>query len=314
MTDPTAAATNAQVFKNVGNTVVAAVATQAASDLAATVDPSNQSILAQSGLSIQAFSYLTQGQSALTRMPAAQQKQVKQEVQNYLNKTGTDISTFQSQYKAYNDVVQSNISRAAQTNVFGNEVSQTVDQFVNDVGNDLGSINYGNVLKILAGNQVNDPVAIKYTADIQTMRNDLAGYYAASRGATSPENQDLISADAVIQNGLSSGGAKAFQEYIQANEAKTTNVVNNAVDNARQQVWTLFGVGDKYQSAATIAAQKAPVGSQVTVDGKVYTKTGTDSYDPVATTTNQTQTSDNSSEALPGSGVLNGIVNWFKGN
>lgn len=206
------------------------------------------SILNQTGLSIQAFNFLTQGTSALTRMTATERAQYMGEANAFLKNNNLDNSTFQSQYKAYNDVLAKNVARAAQTKVMAGEVSGTVDSFIADVGNDFGNINLGNVAKLWAGSQFNDPTVQKYAFQLQTMRNDLAGYYAAARGATAPELQDMKDAENVIKNGLSSGNAQALKTAVDGNEVKVNGVVQGAVDSARQSVWGLFGVGGQYQT------------------------------------------------------------------
>lgn len=199
------------------------------------------------GLSLQAFNYLTQGTSSLSRLSAAQRNQIMSEANNFLNKNGIDISTFQSQYKAYNDVLQKNIERANNTQIFAGEITGTADQFITDVGNEFSNLKPVAVADLLLKGQTNDKTAQKYAFDLQTLQNDLAGYYAASRGASQPDDSDLRAASNVITNGLSGQGAQAFKESIQDNEQKVTNVVNQGVNTAQKQVWGLFGVGGQYQ-------------------------------------------------------------------
>lgn len=213
------------------------------------IDINSQSILAQTGLSIQAFNYLTQGTSSLSRLSAQQRTAIMNEASNFLNKNGLDYSTFQSQYKAYNNALQQNIERANNTKIFAGEVAGTANQFLNDIGDDFGKLKLANVAKVLAGQQVNDPLAQKYAFDLQSMQNDLAGYYAASRGSTSPDNADLEAAAGVIKNGINGGSITAFRDSITANEEKVSGVVNSAVDSAKKQVWDQFGIGDKFKGS-----------------------------------------------------------------
>lgn len=213
-----------------------------------TVDPDSQSILAQTGLSVLAFNYLTQGTTALSRLSASDRQAVFKEAEDFLNKSGIDYSTFQSQYKAQNAVLQSNVERAANTKVFAGEVSGTAQQFINDVGSDFSNLKPATVAQLFATGQTNDKTAQKYAFDLQTMQNDLAGYYAASRGANSPDQSDLAAAAKVITQGLSGQGAQAFKDSIDANEKKVSTVVNNAVTDAQKAIWTQFGVGGKYKS------------------------------------------------------------------
>lgn len=226
-----------------------------------TVDPASQSILAQTGLSVLAFNYLTQGTSALSRLSATDRQAVFKEAENFLNKEGLDYSTFQANYKAQTDVLQKNIERAANTKIFAGEVSGTAQQFIDDVGNDLGNLKPTNVAKLFATGQANDPTTQKYKFDLQTMQNDLAGYYAASRGSTSPDQSDLAAAASVITNGLSAGGAQAFKDSIDSNEAKVNKVVSSAVADAQKSIWTQFGVGDKYQPPKDSNIVSIPKGS-----------------------------------------------------
>lgn len=217
----------------------------------AALDPNSQSILAQTGLSVAAFNYLTQGTAALSRLSSADRQKIMNEAGTFLNSKGLDYSTFQSQYKAQNDVVQKNIERAANTKIFGGEVSGTANQFIQDIGGEITSLKPANVAALFATGQINDPTTQKYAFDLQTMQNDLAGYYAASRGAPSPDQADLSAAANVITNGLNGKGAKAFKDSIDANVAKVSGVVNEAVTGAQQSVWNQFGVGDKYKAPET---------------------------------------------------------------
>lgn len=216
-----------------------------------TVDPSSQSILAQTGLSVAAFNYLTQGTAALSRLSATDRKAIMNEASAFLNKNGLDYSTFQSQYKAQNNVLQSNIERAANTKIFAGEVSGTAQQFIDDVGDDISNLKPAAVATLFATGQTNDKTAQKYAFDLQTMQNDLAGYYAASRGSSSPDQSDLTAAANVITQGLSGKGAQAFKDSIDANEKKVTTVVNNSVTDAQKSIWGQFGVADKYNPASS---------------------------------------------------------------
>lgn len=247
-----------------------------------TPDAHATGITQAAGISLQAFNYLTQGTASMSRMPVAQRNQIMKETNDFLNKNGLDVATFQSQYKSYNDVLQKNIERANQTKIFAGEVSGTVDQFVNDIGSDIGNLKVSNVAKLFAGKQVNDPSVQKYAFNLQTMRNDLAGYYAASRGTSQPDDSDLRSAESVIMNGLNSKSASAFKDSINSNEQKVTNVVNTAVDSAQQQVWGLFGVGGQYKNKNQLPQQtqnlqlykpeEIPSGYYQASDGLLYKK------------------------------------------
>lgn len=205
------------------------------------------SILSATGLSVAAFNFLTQGTPSMSRMPVAQRTQIMNETQKWLNKNGIDISTFRSQYDAYNTVLQKNIQRANQTSIMAGEVEGSADALISAIDEkDLGKFKSINIVTLLKGEQLNDPVTMKYKFQLQAMANDLSGYFAAARGATSPELQDQRDAADVISSGLNKKSVTAFKDSIKTNEGKVAGVVNRAVDSTRKQVWGLFGVGDKY--------------------------------------------------------------------
>lgn len=209
--------------------------------------PKSGSILSATGISTPVFNYLTQGTASMSRMSPAQRNQIMNQATEFLNKNGIDISTFQSQYKAYNDTLSSNIQRANKTKIMENELIGTIDNLktvVNDA--ELGSINAANVAKVFAGEQVNDPSATQYAFHFQQLKNELAGYFAASQGKNSPDvidNQDA--ADAVVR-GMATGSLEGLKNSIENSTSKMTGVLQNSVDSSRKDVWNLFGVGDKY--------------------------------------------------------------------
>ena len=233
------------------------------------------SILSAAGLSLPAFNYLTQGTAALSRLPAAQRNAIMKETENWANTHGVDVSTFQSQYKGYNTVLEKNIERANNTSVFANEVAGSADALISAINEKdlqpgffgkllgIGNFKPANIAALAAGTQVNDPLTTKYATQLSAMTNDYAGYLAAARGATSPDDADLHDAATVISNGLNSGSTEAFKQAIQANEQKVSGVVSKAVDTTRQQVWGLFGVGDKYK---TPGAQPPAAGGSQTIN------------------------------------------------
>ena len=217
-------------------------------------------ILSSTGLSLPAFNFLTQGTAALSRMTSADRVAVMSEASQWAKANHVDVSTFQSQYKAYNDVLQQNIERANNTSIYANEVAGSADALASVIDQkDLqpGFLNSllgitafkpTNLVALATGSTVNDPLTLKYATQLQAMTNDYAGYLAASRGAKTPELADIQDAARVISSGLNTGSVQAFKEAIQANEQKVAGVVNGAVEKTRQQVWSLFGVGNQYQT------------------------------------------------------------------
>ena len=211
--------------------------------------PGQGGILNATGLSLNEFNYLTQGTSALTRMSAPERSAIISKANAFLNKKGIDVSTFQSQYKAYNDVLQNNLKRANQTTVMAGEVTGSADSLASAIDEkDLGKFKTANVLDLMLGKEVNDKTTMKYSSQLRFMANDLAGYLAASRGASSPELQDQRDAAQLISDGLNKESVTAFKDSILANEKKVNKVVSNAANNAQKQVWDMFGVGGQYKA------------------------------------------------------------------
>lgn len=237
----------------------------------------NQSILSHAGISLQVFNYLTQGTASMSRMSAAQRNKIMTEATDFLNKHGLDVSTFQSQYKTYNDVLSSNISRNAKTKIMENELEGTVDNLLSTVSDaDLGKVNVKNIADIWAGKQVNDPVATRYAFHFEQLKNELAGYFAASQGKTSPDVVDNNDAANAVINGMSTGSLTGFKKAVQDSTNKMSGILQKSVDDARKNVWTLFGVGDKYKSAGDAKKPETPtdfsdIQSSITLDSKTHT-------------------------------------------
>lgn len=230
-------------------------------------DPTSTAITAQTGLSINAFNFLTQGTAALSRMPNTQRALVQSEAQTWANNNGIDLSTFASQYKANNDTLASNVSRFNNTKIAEGEVTGTLSNLDSTaIDKNLGSVNIANVGKILAGQQVNDPTANEYAFYFNDLKNSLSYFYAAQQGKSSPDIIDNEDAANVIVGGLSSGGISGLQDAVSATTAKMKTVLQSAVDGAQQNVWNLFGVGQNYASSHAAAAASSgtyPAGSIV---------------------------------------------------
>jgi len=252
-------------------------------------DPSNPapnsggSLLSAAGLSLQAFNYLTQGVSSMSRMTNVQRNQIMSEANSWLNSHGIDVSTFQSRYDAYNKVLQGNIQRTNAAQIQENELQGTITNLAQTISqSDLGSIKAENVAKLFAGQQVNDPTVTKYATQLLSLRNELAGYNAAVRGnisasgGPSPDQSDMEEAAQVIQNGIGSGSLAGFQSAITSQQQKMGTVLQGSVDSANKQVWDLFGVGNQYQSPVQQSAKgnlsdSDFVESTLTKLGKSYT-------------------------------------------
>lgn len=216
-----------------------------------TPDPMATGVTAAAGISLQAFNYLTQGTQSMSRMPPAQRNAIMKEANDFLNKNGLDVSTFQSQYKAQNQVVQTNIQRFANTQVASDEVKGTLNNLdATTLPTGVSNLNVANVAKIWAGQEVNDPKAYEYAGYLHELGTSLAYFYAAQQGKTSADIPDMTAAAETIKNGLAKGGIEGLRSFIDNTTTKMTKVAGDAVDSANKSVWNLFGVGAQYKTPA----------------------------------------------------------------
>lgn len=210
-------------------------------------NPDNQSILAQTGLSIPAFGFLTVGSSALTRMTSADRQKYMKEAENWANSKGIDISTFASQYKAYNAVVERNVGVGARVGLAANDINlslNNLDKIAKDA--ELSKLNIANVAKIWAGQQINDKLAAQYAFNLKDLKSAVAYFFAAQRGNNTTDDTDMREAEAVIKMGLADKSIEGLKETIKTTAERYSEIANQSVNSARKQVWDLFGVGSKF--------------------------------------------------------------------
>lgn len=222
------------------------------------IDPTSNSILAQTGLSIPAFGFLTQGTAALTRLSSGERQKFMKEAEAWANKNGIDISSFKSQYEAYNTALQNNIKRFNNTQIMEGEILGTVENLSSAAdAKEFGKLKFTNVAKLLAGEQVNDPITLKYAVHLNQLVSELAGYNAAVQGRTSTDLVDIEEAKRVIKTGMSSKGLTGFTDAIKSSVTKMGKTLQDSVDRTQGQVWNLFGV-------------KKPSGSQLQSTNENY--------------------------------------------
>jgi hypothetical protein len=219
----------------------------------AAVDISSQSILAQTGLSLNAFRALT-GQTSQLGRDQKTRNRANAEAQQWANKNGIDISTMPAQYAAYNKVLASNIERMSYTKIMQNEIQGTIQNLqgvVND--KDLGKLRIENVLKIWAGQEVNDNLAQQYAMHLNQLRTELTAYNAATQGRSGNQIdvRDRQDADQVIKNGIASGSLTGLSKAVENSTGKMNSVMQNSVNAANRAVWNLFGVGANFKNKST---------------------------------------------------------------
>jgi hypothetical protein len=218
------------------------------------VSPSGGSndILKVAGISLNAFNFLTGNVTAMSRMTSSARQKIVNEAQDWAAAHNIDVSTFKSQYESYNKTLSGNITRFNNTVIAENELKGTLSNLSTTISDaDLGQIKAEDVAKILAGQQTNNPTASRYAWYISQLRNETAYYFAASQGKTSPDVIDNQDAGDVITNGISTGSAQGLTDAVTASTEKMKSVLQTSVDSAHQNVWSLFGVGDKFKNAGS---------------------------------------------------------------
>jgi hypothetical protein len=225
-------------------------------------DPTSHSILAQTGLSYQAFMALTGQMSQLSRDKATRAQALK-EAQTWANKKGVDVSTLGSQYKTYNEVLSKNISRLNNTKIMEDELQGTIQNLQGVIDPVDLKARFANVVRVWAGQEVNDDRAQQYALHLYQLRNELAAYGAATQGRSGNEInlQDQREAETTIKNGVAGGSLKGLGTAIENSTTKMRAVMERSVDRSRKSIWTLFGVGEKYSGG-----EKSPAGPKPTKD------------------------------------------------
>lgn len=220
-------------------------------------DPGSANILSQTGLSINAFRYLTGNASQLARDKVTRERAAR-EAEAWARAHNVDISTLPAQYKSYNDVLSANITRLNNTKIMEQELSGTVENLQGVIGRNFSRAKLANVWRIWAGEQVNDETAQQYAFHLGQLRNELAAYYAAAAGrpGSGITITDLQEAERTIKNGIGAGGLKGVADAVHNSTAKMGPIMQGSVDRAQQAIWSLFGVGQHYKRGA---ASSTPV-------------------------------------------------------
>ncbi|MGE5566157.1 MAG: hypothetical protein ACM3YN_08385 [Parcubacteria group bacterium] len=216
-------------------------------------DPESGSILAQTGLSMPAFLAVT-GQASKLPRDAATRNAAFRQAEEFANKRGVDLSTLSSQYDAYNKTLQANIMRNNQTNILEQELDGTISvlqPLAEQAG--MGGLRVGNVARLFAGKEVNDPTVQQYRQQLLMLQSELAGMNAAARGNidqsgnVKTDQSDMEDAGRVIVNGLNARGAGGLAQAIHSTTSKNRAVLENNIDTSRKAIWNLFGVGQHYK-------------------------------------------------------------------
>jgi len=223
----------------------------------------SSSLLAQTGLSMPAFLAIT-GQASKLPRDAATRNRAFKEAEQFANQRGVDISTMGSQYDAYNKTLQSNIMRNNQTKILEGEIDGTIgvlQPLADQAG--MGNLRIGNVAKLFAGKEVNDPTVQQYRQQLLILQSELAGMNAAARGNidqsgnVKTDQSDMQDAARVILSGLNSRGAGGLAQTIRSTTDKNRTVLENNIDGSRKAIWDLFGVGQNYKPTSASQVHSA---------------------------------------------------------
>ncbi len=230
-----------------------------------------QTILGATGLSNGAFNTLVGNTSAISRLTAAQKNQINNEIRAWSIKNGVDTSVLMSRVKGIYGTITNNTARANNIDTTSGEFNGSVDLFMANIDAadksantavtfpgtaKLSPLNHTlsvqNILDTMEGKQTNNPFTTKYSFYLASMANDYAAFLAASQRSTAgggvPDvnEAEKLQAAQVVANGLNSGTAQALKDAMTATADKNKQVVNNLITKSQGQMWSIFGVGDKF--------------------------------------------------------------------
>jgi hypothetical protein len=233
------------------------------------IDPVSRNILSQTGLGINAFKYLVGQASQLPRDQATRNKAAK-EAQTWSREHNVDVSTLASQYKTYNDVLSANIARLNNTQIMEGELIGTVQNLQDVVkAKDFGKLKVANVIKLWAGQEVNDDLAQQYAMHLSQLRNELTAYFGATQGRSGNNLtiEDKREAEGVIRNGIAQGSLDGLLKAVENSTGKMATIMQGSVDRSQKAIWGLFGVGQNYQAKPKTGETPPPAG-QATAEGE----------------------------------------------
>lgn len=236
------------------------------------------SILAQTNISLPVFNYLTQGTSSMSRMSAAQRNTIMKEATEFLNSRGIDVSTFQSRYKTYNDVLSKNIE------IFGN-VQRVEGELTGTIANTITAAEEAglsdaralNAAKLWVKGEFSNPDVAKYGFHLNQLRSELAAYNAATQGRTSSEVRDSEEANNLIKMGIASGSLIGLEEALARSVQKMGVTLQSSVDRANKNIWGLFGIADKYKPSSVPEVSSTGSGNIYSIENtpKIINNQGT---------------------------------------
>jgi len=212
------------------------------------------SLQGQLGISSDGYNHLIGNYAAIGKGRPMQM--ASHEADAIIARSGFDPSVVRPQVQGYSDNVKINTMKANALDTLGKEIVGSVNNYapVIDSLTNNGNLRLGNVGYELVGSAVNDKNAQKAVLFLNQMRADLAGFNAVSggkiglHGQVSTDNADFATADQIIKNGLSSGGAAAIAEGILATKQKNTAIAKQQAEEAQRGIWVALGRGAQFDA------------------------------------------------------------------
>jgi hypothetical protein len=221
------------------------------------LDPKSQDLMSHAGLSYNGFLAITGRMSQLPRDRETRNR-ASAEVSSWARERGMDVSTFASQYRAYNEALENNIQRYNRTLLAEGEIEASVANLKGAAARSgFGDTRAINAARQWAQGELNDPTAAEYAFFLNQLTNDIALYNAASQGRGALQS-DLEEAKSVVRRGIATGSLTGMQSAITQSVKKMGTVLEGAVNRSRRNVWELFGVGDRYRSTTEDATVVPP--------------------------------------------------------
>lgn len=226
------------------------------------LDPKSQDLMSHAGLSYNGFLAITGRMSQLPRDRETRNR-ASAEVSSWARERGMDVSTFASQYRAYNEALENNIQRYNRTLLAEGEIEASVANLKGAAARSgFGDTRAINAARQWAQGELNDPTAAEYAFFLNQLTNDIALYNAASQGRGALQS-DLEEAKSVVRRGIATGSLTGMQSAITQSVKKMGTVLEGAVNRSRRNVWELFGVGDRYRSTTEDATVVPPEESRI---------------------------------------------------
>jgi len=218
-----------------------------------TLDPTSNNLSSQTGLSSGALDFMF---GRATTKAANVLKGWNKEITDWGIKNNIDTSTLRYQAPAIGKVLDQNIVRNNQANILEGEIEGSVSTLAPI----LDAVGRGKIAVVNKGGQwvarnLNDDNAIQAADQINRLISEVAGYNSIAggklneQGGPKPGPEEYHDAAAVINTGISGGGAQSVLKSISKSAAKNRVVLLKSIDDAKRQQWEMLGLGKRFKSS-----------------------------------------------------------------